>query len=268
MHPRIAVSAVCSWNWSFADDLAFWREAGIGHVGLNVRKMEEAGWDDAVDAVRQAGLAVSSVGTVGYFALDQPDRWRGAQARVHRAQEAAAALGARCVVVVSGGAGRLTWEEAADALVEALAPARDTSVRLGVPLALENTASLRTDYSFVHTLRDTHDLAAAVGTGVCVEVQSCWAERRLAATLVQAVSDIRLVQVSDFVSGSITSPDRQIIGDGDIPFERVIGYLLQAGYDGPFEIELIGPRIEQAGYETAILRSVDHLGSLLEHLGV
>ena len=258
---------MCSWNWSFADDLVFWRRAGIRHVGLNVRKMEEAGWEGAVDAVRQAGLAVSRVGTVGYFALDQPDRWGVAQARVLRAQEAAAGLGAGCVVIVSGGAGRLTWEEAADALVEALTPARDASLRLGVPLALENTASLRTDYSFVHTLRDTHDLAAALGVGMCMEVNSCWAERGLAATVARSASNIRLVQVSDFVSGSTTSPDREVIGAGDIPFERVIGYLLESGYDGPFEIELIGPRIEQAGYEAAILRSIDHLEALLEQLG-
>jgi sugar phosphate isomerase/epimerase len=268
VHPRLAVSAVCSWNWSAAEDLEFWQRAGIGHVGLNVRKLEEAGWDEAVAAVRRAGLVVSSVGTVGYFALDRPERWAPARARVERALDAAAHLGAGCVVAVSGGAGRLTWEAAADALAEALAPAVAASTRLGVPLALENTASLRTDYSFVHTLRDADDLAVAMGVGVCMEVQSCWAERALAATVLQSVGDIRLVQVSDFVSGSSTSPDRAVVGDGDIPFERVIGYLVEAGYGGPFEIELFGPRIEAAGYGDAILRSIDHLEAVLDRVGV
>jgi sugar phosphate isomerase/epimerase len=264
----VAVSAVCSWNWSVAEDLDFWQRAGIGHVGLNVRKLEEAGWDGAVSAVQRAGLTVSSLGTVGYFALDRPDRWAAARARIERSLDAAAVLGAGCVVAVSGGAGRLRWEEAADALAEALAPAMAASVRLGVPLALENTASLRTDYSFVHTLRDAHDLAISMGAGVCLEVHSCWAERALAATIEHAVGDIRLVQVSDFVSGSTTSPDRAVIGDGDIPFERIIGYLGQAGYEGPFEVELFGPRIEAAGYEDAILRSIAHLDALFERLGL
>jgi sugar phosphate isomerase/epimerase len=267
VHPRLAVSSVCSWNWGFADDLAFWRRAGIGRVGLNVRKLEDAGWDDAVGAVGRAGLEVSSVGPVGYFPLDRPDRWGPAQARLLRVQEAAATLAAGCVVVVSGPAGRLTWEQAADALVEALAPARDASRRLGVPLALENTASLRTDYSFVHTLHDAHDVASAAGAGVCMEVQSCWPERGLAATVARAVHDIRLVQVSDFVSGTDTSPDRAVIGDGDIPFDRVIGCLLDAGYDGLFEIELFGPRIQETGYEDAVFRSIAHLEAVLHELG-
>jgi sugar phosphate isomerase/epimerase len=264
----VAVSAVCSWNWSVAEDLDFWQRAGIGHVGLNVRKLEEAGWDGAVSAVQRAGLTVSSLGTVGYFPLDRPERWAGARARVERALDAAAVLGAGCVVAVSGAAGRLTWEQAAEALAEALAPALAASARLGVPLGLENTASLRTDYSFVHTLRDAHDLALSMGAGVCMEVHSCWAERALAATVQQVVGGIRLVQVSDFVSGSTTSPDRAVMGDGDIPFERVIGYLVEAGYGGPFEIELFGPRIDAAGYEDAILRSIAHLDALLGHLGV
>jgi len=267
VHPRIAVSAVCSWNWTFEDDLQFWRRAGIDHVGLNVGKLRRAGWDEAVAAVRHAGLKVSSVGTVGYFVLDRSDRWAGCRRELHRAEEAAGVLGADCVVVVSGTAGQLTWEQAAVALGEALDPGVDRSRRFAAPLALENTTSLRTDYSFVHTLHDAHDLAESLGTGICMEVQSCWAERGLAATVAHAVGRIRLVQVSDFVSGSITSPDRAVLGEGDIPVERVIGYLLDAGYGGPFEIELIGPRIEAAGYEDAILRSVDHLDTLLCRLG-
>jgi sugar phosphate isomerase/epimerase len=262
VHPRIAVSAVCSWDWTFDEDLAFWERAGIRHVGLHPRKLVAAGWDDAVAAARSAGLAVSSVGSVGYFSLDRPDRWAKPQDLVRRCVEAAGVLGARCVVIVSGGAGRLTWDEAADALVDAL-----TAVGGAPVMALENTVSLRTDYGFVHTLKDAHDVASRMGAGVCMEVHSCWAERDLAGTVARIAPDIRLVQVSDFMSGSTTSPDRAVIGDGDIPFERVLGPVLEAGYDGPFEIEMIGPRIEEVGYEDAILRSIERLDEVLTRLG-
>jgi len=262
VHRRIAVSAVCSWEWGFDQDLEFWRRAGIGHVGLHPRKLEEAGWERAVAAARDAGLAVSSVGSVGYFPLDRPEQWGKARDRVQRCVDAARELHARSVVIVSGGAGRLTWEEAADNLVAALAP-----VAAGDLLALENTVSLRTDYGFVHTLSDAHDVATRMGAGVCMEVHSCWAERGLAATVARIAPDIRLVQVSDFVSGSTVSPDRAVIGDGDIPFDRVLGGVLEAGYDGPFEIEMIGPRIEEVGYEDAIMRSIERLDVVLTRLG-
>jgi sugar phosphate isomerase/epimerase len=262
VHPRIAVSAVCSWDWSLDEDLAFWARAGIRHVGLHPRKLEAAGWDPAIAAARSANLTVSSVGSVGYFPLDRPEKWAGAQRRVQRCVDVASALDARCVLIVSGGAGRLTWEEAADALGAALSPSSSCGL-----LAIENTVSLRTDYSFVHTLRDAHDLAMMLGTGVCMEVNSCWAERGLAATVARIAPDIQLVQVSDFVSGSTTTPDRAVIGDGDIPFERILGDLLEAGYGGPFEVELFGPRIDDVGYEAAILRSVERLDAILARLG-
>ncbi len=263
MHPRIAVSAVCSWDWSLPEDLAFWERAGIRHVGLHPRKLEAAGWEHAIAAARSANLTVSSVGSTGYFPLDRPDKWAPAQQRVLRCADVASALDARCVLIVSGGAGRLSWEEAAAALGGALAPCMGG----GAPLAIENTVSLRTDYSFVHTLRDAHDLAMMLGTGVCMEVNSCWAERGLAATVARIAPDIRLVQVSDFVSGSTTTPDRAVIGDGDIPFDRILGDLLDAGYGGPFEIELFGPRIDAVGYEAAILRSTERLDAILARLG-
>jgi sugar phosphate isomerase/epimerase len=81
------------------------------------------------------------------------------------------------------------------------------------------------------------------------------------------VRDIHLVQVSDFVNGSAISPDRAVIGEGDIPFDRVLGYVLEAGYEGPFEIEMIGPRIDAAGYEVAVMRSIEYLSGVLERLG-
>ena len=40
-----------------------------------------------------------------------------------------------------------------------------------------------------------------------------------------------------------------------------------AGYSGCFDLELIGPRIEEEGYASACRRSIDALGTMLESLG-
>jgi sugar phosphate isomerase/epimerase len=56
-------------------------------------------------------------------------------------------------------------------------------------------------------------------------------------------------------------------GDGDIPLRRILGQVLAAGYDGCFDLELIGPRIEEEGYESACRRAVDALGAMLTELG-
>ncbi len=102
---------------------------------------------------------------------------------------------------------------------------------------------------------------------MCLEVNACWAERGLAATIANATDVIRLVQVSDFAVGTLATPDRLVPGDGDIPLERILGQVLESGYTGVFDLELIGPKIDAEGYASAVPRAVDALGAMLTDLG-
>ena len=119
---------------------------------------------------------------------------------------------------------------------------------------------------FVHTLRDAIDLARRLDTGVCMELNACWAERGLAATIRDGVDRIRLVQVSDFQVGTVASSQRLVPGDGDIPIGRILGELIAVGYSGFFELELIGDAIAAEGYDVAVPRAVDVLDALLDDL--
>src|SRR5688572_16135065 len=101
MHPQLSVSAVSSWSWTLEEDLAFWAEAGIDHVGLSFRKLEEAGLDQAVTRVGDAGLRVSNIVELGWWDLAQPSTWPRQQERVIAAVEAASRLGG-CVVLTTG----------------------------------------------------------------------------------------------------------------------------------------------------------------------
>ena len=78
-----------------------------------------------------------------------------------------------------------------------------------------------------------------------------------------AGSRIAHVQCSDAQVGSLTTPDRLVPGDGDIPLARRFGALDRAGYAGAFEIEMVGPRIEAEGYEAAIGRAIERVDALL-----
>ena len=133
----------------------------------------------------------------------------------------------------------------------------------GVDFAIEHTNSLRVDVGFVHTLRDAVDLARRLDTGVCMELNACWAERGLAATIRDGIDRIRLVQVSDFKVGTVASSQRLVPGDGDIPIARILRELVDAGYRGFFELELIGDAIVAEGYDAAVPRAVAALDALL-----
>jgi sugar phosphate isomerase/epimerase len=267
MHPRVSLSAISTASWGFDEDLAFYGEAGITNVGISVAKLERFGWDEGTRRVSDAGLRVTNLIGLGPFHLAEPDGWDRQRERLARALDTAAAVGAESVVFTTGPAGALTWEDAADALETALAPVLAEAHQRGVPFAIEHTNSLRVDVGFVHTLRDALDLARRLDTGVCMEVNACWAERGLADTIADGIDRIRLVQVSDFAVGTLSTPNRLVPGDGDIPLERILGQVLAAGYDGCFDLELIGPRIEEEGYRSTCRRSIDRLGGMLDALG-
>ncbi|HTK17185.1 MAG TPA: TIM barrel protein [Acidimicrobiia bacterium] len=263
LHGRLSVSAVSSWRQSFDDDLAMWERLGVDQVGLSLRKCEEIGLEAAVQRVREAGLRVSNVVECGWCEPANELTWRPYRERMLAAIEAMRAVGAPVLVLTTGPAGPLEWDDAALALGAALEPVIAAASAASVRVAIENTSPMRLDLSFATTLRDTIDLAAQLDASVCLELNSCWAERDFDATVARAGQRITHVQCSDARTGSLTTPDRLVPGDGDIPLARRIGALARAGYSGAFEIEMVGPRIEAEGYEPAIRRAVGRLDELL-----
>jgi sugar phosphate isomerase/epimerase len=270
VHSRTCVSAISTYRLSLAEDLAFWEVHGIGTVGASVAKLEAFGWREGLALLgdaRARGLQIADLIGLSPIDLARPDGWEPHRARLVRAVEGAAELDIPLLVLTTGRFAPLTWEEAAGAFADALGPVLHHARTAGVEIAIEHTNSLRADVGFVHTLHDVIDLAGRLGTGVCMEVNACWAERALAQTIRDRVDRIRLVQVSDYRVGTIASSQRLVPGDGDIPLHRILGDLLAAGYAGVFELELIGDAIVDEGYDRAVPRAVAALGNLLAELG-
>lgn len=270
MHPRACVSAISTFALALDEDLAFWERHAIRTVGVSVAKLERFGWAQGTALVADAvarGLRVANLIGLGPFHLADPSQWARQQDRLVNSLDTAVAVGAECMVFTTGPFAPLSWEEAADALDTALAPVLAAAHERGIPFAIEHTNSLRVDVGFVHTLRDAIDLARRLDTGVCMELNACWAERELAETIRAGADRIRLVQVSDFKVGTLASSQRLVPGDGDIPIARILGDVLAAGYAGVFDLELIGTAITEEGYDAAVPRAVDALGALLTHLG-
>ena len=239
-----------------------WNDLGIGRVGLYLPKLEATGVSTSVDRVRAAGLSVSTIACRG-FVLDEPETWPAQLPALEAAVDAAAALDADCLFVTAGAPGPLGWDECVDALRRSLEPLKARAAAAGVPIAVEHTNPMRREVGFIHTLRDMVEVARDLDIGVVVEITNCFFERGVEQTLAEGVDTFRVVQVSDYVVGTLTASERAVPGDGDIPLARLIGVLDDAGYGGSYELEMLGPRIEEEGYRPAIARGIVALEALL-----
>jgi sugar phosphate isomerase/epimerase len=252
-HPRLSVNAICSMRQTLDEDLALWAELGIDHVGLITPKFDAPGWDAGRQKVRDAGLRVSSVSCY--------------RDGIAPSLELTAGVGTDVLYVPPGRSDTEPWDDQARAFADDVAPLVARGTELGVRLAIEPTNPLRTDVSFVHCVRDAVELARMAGTGIVVDVYSCWYERGLDELVRKHIDLVALVQVCDYKLGTYDMPNRCAVGDGDIPVERLLAMVLDAGYTGPFDVEILGPRIEEEGYRAPIVRSLERTSELLDRLG-
>ena len=253
-HPRVSVNSLCSLRQPLEDDIALWAELGINDVGLIAPKLQAAGWAAGERAVLDAKLLVSSMSAF----RDEI---------VPPLLPFLAAVGCDVLYTVPGSFGDVPWERAAEMFCQAVAPIAARAGEFGVRLAVEPTNPLRTDVSFVHCVRDAMDLARMAGIGVVVDFYSAWYERHLDQLLRDNIDLVTLVQIGDYKLGTFDMPHRCAIGDGDIPVERLLRLVLDAGYQGRFDLEILGPTIESEGYRAPIVRSVERASEMLERLG-
>ncbi len=268
MHRRVSLHEVCFPDDApVEDDLHATAAAGFRTVGLWGRKVGPLPLADTAELLSRFDLGVSTISHGPLFqpeAREQDDKHLDA---AKRTLDIAAAVGSPTAYCLTGGGTALSWEEMATAFVEFSAPVADYARSVGVHLLLEATLPLHRDVSFLHSLRDTMDLAADAGLGVVLDVFPVWTERALERQIRDCASLVGLCQVSDYALGTHRLPARRVPGDGDIPVRTIIEWLLEAGYDGAFELELESPELDAEGTARGAARAGEWLSQVLDDLG-
>ncbi len=257
-HQRLSVHNVTFYGEPLADLAAHWAALGVSRLSVLGDQLLDPAFPEFLQRNDYRVEAVTHI-----FGGD-PQSAREALSTVI---DAAAAVGARSVYMLTGGRGDLTWEQAAERFCGMVAPCAEQAKRAGVALAIECASSLYADIHLAHTLRDTITLAEMGGLGICIDVFHCWAEADFDALVQRALPRTELIQLSDYVLGDRALPARAVPGDGAIPLETFITQALAGGYAHGFDLELIGPRIDQEGRLEATRRACDVVTAMLERLG-
>ena len=268
MHPRVCLHQVGFLSESTPAFVQFCREIGVGHMTLaNPHMIGPTELDDTLAALAKGGVSATNV-TQPFARYPDIERDEGGAAEhLNAAIEAAAAMGSENLYIVTGPRGSLDWESAAARLAKLIAPCRDLARQRGVHLLVETANMLNADIHIAHTLDDTVRLAQIAGIGVCIDLGASWFEGALQDKFRRAMPLTRLVQVSDYVLGDRITPHRAVPGDGVVPLAQQMGWLLEAGYGGVFDIELTGPRIVEEGHRRAFARAAENLSEILTRLG-
>lgn len=268
IHPRVCLHQVAFMRGKTADFVAYCRETGIRHMTLVTPMLFQPGETEAAIEAMAGGDTHAAVVNHPIAMGSSLDRAGGEETEaLSRAIDVAHQVGARAIYLVSGGRGLMSWEDAARRFADIVAPCLDAARQKDVWLLVETASHLNVDMHIAHTLDDTIRLAEIAGIGVCIELQACWFEGGLKEKFARAVPNAGLVQVSDYIPGDRFTPSRAVVGDGVVPLERLLGDILAAGYEGVFDLELVGPRIEQEGPQAAAKRAAENLSEILVKLG-
>lgn len=270
IHPRLSVNSLSSYSWTFAQELALWRDLGIGWAGVIGAKLGDDA-DAGLAQMTAAGIGISTVIAPG-FDLAAPESWEASRSQLHAMIDSVAAHGGWSLYITPGRTTFAPWGEVLDLFARAAGPSADYARAKGVRLAFE--PSMRPDVSFINTIRDAIDGAQAAGLGIVVDFGNCWMERDFRETLLSAAPHIALVQVGDTVVGPVQGPGqpaasgRVPFGEGDLPIARMLCDVRDTGYTGPIELELPGYLGETEGYEAVIRRGVEKACNFFEQAGL
>jgi sugar phosphate isomerase/epimerase len=270
MHARISVNQICFPGASLDVLAGHWRALHARRVSFVSPTLLA---DDLSPVQRALAAGDHRVETITHVFLPgqhlspDPASWQAARENLSKLIQRADTLRARSIYLITGGHGALTWEEAADAFSAAVAPCAAQARDVGIAIMIENAPALYADVHLTHSLRDTVTLAEMAGIGVCIDLFACWTEAGLRDSIERAVPRCGVIQVGDYVYGDRALPSRAVPGDGNIPLQRPIGWALEAGYAGAFDLELLGPRIDREGHLGATARAAGQVGAILQALG-
>ena len=262
-HKRLSVHNVTFLGAPLTELESHWAALGISRLSILDSQLLDPEFAMLLQRNANTVEAVYHLFSGGRLAGDP----RAAQDALSTVLDAAATVGARAVYMLTGGRGDLSWGRAAERFCDMVAPCVAHAKRIGVALAIENASSLYADIHLAHTLRDTVTLAEMGELGICMDVFHCWAEGDFEAMVQRALPRTVLVQLSDYVLGDRALPGRAVPGDGAIPIETFVAQTLAGGYTHGFDLELIGPRIDQEGCFESVRRACDVVGAMLGRLG-
>jgi sugar phosphate isomerase/epimerase len=263
----LSVSETTTFRWSFEEDVAQYTAAKIPAIGIWRHKLSDCGQSRALDLLNSSGLRVSHLFWVGGFT--------GSDGRTHResiedAAEAirtVAELNCRTLVAYSGPRAGHTAKHARRLLQTALAELTPLAVELDVTLAFEPMhPGCAAQWTFLTSLDETLEFLQAVDhpqVKMVLDTYHLGRQEDLVDRMAEIVPHVAMVQLGDARRPPNGEQNRCRLGAGVVPLREIVAALASAGYDGYYDVELLGEEIEADDYRSLLQHAKEAFDELV-----
>ena len=265
---RLSMNEMTTYRWSFEEDVQHYAAAGFPAIGVWRQKLSDFGEQRGIELLARSGLAVSNLLWAGGFTGSDGRTYRESIDDAAEAVRLAAALRASCLVVYSGARAGHTLNHARRLVQGAIGELVPLAEELRVTLAIEPMhPGCGGEWTFLTSLEEARALVDAVDSPrvrLAFDTYHLGFEPGIAERAAALASRIAIVHIGDGRAPPMHEQSRARLLDGALPLREIVAALVSAGYEGYFDVELIGEEFEAADYLDLLAHSKQACGQLLD----
>jgi sugar phosphate isomerase/epimerase len=253
---ELSMNETTTFRWSFEEDVLNYAGAGIPALGVWRQKLSDCGLAKAGELLTSCGLKVSHLFWAGGFTGSDGRTYRESVDDAREAVQTAAALNCKTLVVCSGARAGHTHNHARRLLIDALRELAADAADAGVILALEPMhPGCAADWTFLTSVDDVLAVLDRLGdphVKMVLDAYHLGLEAGFLGRIPEILPYVALVQLGDARLPPNGEQNRCRLGEGSIPLPAIVAALQAGGYDGYYDVELLGEELETADYHALL----------------
>ncbi len=256
---RLSISEMTTYRWSFEEDVQNYVAAGIHGIGVWRQKLSDFGEEKGIELLRESGLSVSSVLWAGGFTGSEGRTYKESIEDAKEALELAASLDAGCLVVYTGARSGHTHNHARRLIRGAISELAPLAAKRNVTLAVEPMhVGCAAEWTFLTEIDEALEFINSITDAnlkLVFDTYHLGQSAGIVDRLADLVPHIGLVQLGDAKGPPSGEQNRCPLGDGNIRLRDIVVRLNESGYNGSYEVELMGEGVESSSYNDLIQKS-------------
>lgn len=268
---RLSMNEITTFRWSFEEDVQNYIALGIDAIAVWRQKLSDFGEEKGLELLADSHLGVSALQWAGGFTGSDGRSFRESLDDAFEAVQLAGDLNAHCLILYSGSRAGHTHNHARRLFRNALKELAPAAAEQNVLLAIEPMhVGCAAEWTFLNGLDDALEIIQSID---CPQVRLAFdayhlgQDRDALRRLPDLVPLLALVQLGDAHRAPSGEQNRCRLGEGSVPLGKIIATLKQAGYQGYYDIELMGEDLDNSDYRDLILQSKQTFESLIQAAG-